>query len=97
MPTYPSTENRKTLSTTNAKKALMCLNLNLSKEQEEKIINYMKDRFHHCSCVVLCKKLPSGKFLEKLGVDIGTQEIVIKENGGIFYSHSYLVPVHEVA
>ena len=85
------------LPRTIARRALECLNLELSTSQENELFHYMEKVFRNCSCVVLCMKTSAGSILESLGIDIGTQEVVINESFHIFYSHSFMIKPHEVA
>lgn len=66
-----------------ARKALELVGINASGETEAKLINFLKDRFSICHCCVLSMK--STPFIE-LGIDIGTQELVINEELAMLYS-----------
>ena len=81
------------LSVELAKKALNLLNIKLSFEKTNELIQYMQDSFFKFHCVVLYQAGNSDckEFLDKIGVDLNGQELIITDGYGILYSSNYKI------
>lgn len=79
-----------TLPDTVAWRALDLLHLDVSLEVKGQIIDYMKKSFETCHCCVLSStnKTKPKKFLDFLGIDLGTQIVIINEDLLILYSEN---------